>query len=134
MRPQLQQPITWNRLFDEVETLLALGGIQEQVKMEHHQPLDTIHAVNPRRYAQVDMNSPMTMQFADATRSLPAAHRLALCAHEVGHILNPEGGEVGADRAAYEKLGVVIGYDDRWPGKGLQVALDAPPELFEVFR
>lgn len=133
MRPQLQQPITWERLFDEVESVLVKGGVQDQVQIEHYQPLDTIHAINPRRYAQVDPNVPMTMQFADATRSLPPAHRLGLCAHEVGHILRP-GSEVNADRAAYEKLGVVIGYDDRWPGKGLQVAIDAPQELLQIFR
>lgn len=58
---------------------------------------------------------------------LPDRHRRALLAHEVGHVLDPDGGEDDADAAAECHTGVKIGYDRRWPGKGLQVAMN--PEL-----
>lgn len=135
MRPELSQPVTWDKVFDELGFVLESAKISPQVTVTHHAPLDKIHSINPRRYAQVRMgNSGVTVELADAIRKLPPEHRLGLYAHEVGHILSPTGGEVAADRAAYERLGVVIGYDDRWPGKGLQVALDAPPWLRGAVR
>jgi hypothetical protein len=60
-------------------------------------------------------------QLAPQSVYLPMRNRHALFAHEVGHALDPEGGEDDADRAALKGTGVRIGYDDRWPGKGLQV-------------
>jgi hypothetical protein len=72
------------------------------------------------------------MEFAGAMRELPPEHRLGLYAHEVGHLLFPSGGEADADIAAYGLLGVHIGYDHRWPGKGLQVAILAPKKLWGI--
>ena len=81
------------------------------------------HRKSPRSYAQVlpgRGGRGSRYDLADAVRWLPEGHRLALFAHEVGHVLDPGGTEVQADRAAGRALGVRIRYDKRWPGKGLQ--------------
>lgn len=81
--------------------------------------LTQLHCKNARRYAQVIPNR-LQFEFALQTLWLPAAHRGGLIAHEIGHVLCPEGSEEDADRAAHRILGIKVTYDKRWPGKGLQ--------------
>lgn len=131
-RPRLKKPISWEQVRSEVEFLAAFGGV-EYGGVEHHKPLDREHARNNRRYAQVRLDDGV-IELADAVRRLPRAHRLALYAHELGHLADPTGTELGADRQALKRFGVVIGYDDRWPGKGLQYALRAPEELWQALQ
>lgn len=95
-------------------------------------PLDAEHAQNPRRYAQVRGTPRPRMEVANAIRELAPEQRLGLYAHEVGHFMWPAGGEVDADTAAEGLLGVRIGYDRRWPGKGLQTAVLAPKHLWRI--
>lgn len=101
--------------------LVGDGGPMAQVWL--WDPLDVEHARNPRRYAQV-IPDWRRFEFARATLQLPRCQRLGLLAHEVGHVLAPDGGEDEADQAAADILGVPIAYDERWPGKGLQIALN----------
>lgn len=126
--PQLRCPISFDQLYGELCWVCDLGRIHDldvalddSVTMEHER--------NHRRYAQVTaLDDPPLFEFADQTLLLPWPHRLGLYAHEVGHVLDPstEKTEPGADAAALRELGIQIGYDRRWPGKGLQVALDGP--------
>jgi hypothetical protein len=84
--------------------------------------LSATHCRNTRRYAQVWTSPLMQPHFEFATQILwlPLENQKALIAHEIGHVLDPEGGEDGADRAGGVACGVTIKYDKRWPGKGLQ--------------
>jgi hypothetical protein len=84
------------------------------------------HRENRRRYAQVALGGglPPRFELAPQVVWLPGKNRRALLAHEVGHALDPDGGEDDADAAALRGVGVRIGYDRRWPGKGLQVQLN----------
>lgn len=121
--PTLQRPIHYTRLASELGSLLVRAGIDpERATIEFAPRLDAEHARNPRRYAEVDIELP-AFRFATATLWLPGPQRLGLLAHEVGHVLAPGGTEADADRAARRVLGVRIGYDPRWPGKGLQTAI-----------
>ncbi len=109
----------------EVRGTLRNAGIDpRRATVVLHAPLDREHARNSRRYAQV-VPEDMHFEFATATLDLDAAHRRALVAHEVGHVIEHrrkgEHTEADADRAAERVLGVPICYDRRWPGKGLQV-------------
>lgn len=103
---------------------MRVGGLRaDHATVDFPASLDVEHAMDPRRYAQV-MPELLHFEFAKATRSLPFPWRLGVLAHEVGHVLDPTRTEMGADLAALQYLGVAIGYDRRWPGKGLQVAVD----------
>lgn len=122
--PELSRPVSRRRLEGELRTLMRVGGINDRdATIGYPASLDVEHAVDPRRYAQVYPDL-LHFEFARATRYLPAPWRIGVLAHEVGHVLDPTGTEEGADLAAFEHLGVRIGYDRRWPGKGLQVAVD----------
>lgn len=119
-------PIPRQQLLMELEQLLRRAGLLSEgppAQVWLWDPLDDEHAINPRRYAQV-IPEWKRFEFARATLQLPRCHRLGLLAHEVGHVLAPEGGEDAADQAAAEVLDVEIAYDPRWPGKGLQFAVD----------
>lgn len=126
--PELDRPISFDQLYHELCWVCDLGAIDDldvvidpEVTAEHEQ--------NPRRYAQVTAShSPPVFEFAEQTLRLPWANRLGLYAHEVGHVLDPDPNktEPGADQTARRELGITIGYDHRWPGKGLQVAVDGP--------
>ena len=123
MRPSLSKPIPMARLAAELRDLLVVAGIDpHRATIEFSPALDAEHRHNPRRYACVNTSRP-AFSFARATLWLPQAQRRGLLAHEVGHVLVPNGTEADADRAAYRVLGIRIGYDRRWPGKGLQTAL-----------
>lgn len=121
--PVLAQPISSAQLAAELNEMLVRAGIDpNKATIQFSAALDAEHRRNPRRYAAVTPNGP-AFQFAEQTLWLPTAQRRGLLAHEVGHVLTPGGTEADADRAAADVLGIRIGYDPRWPGKGLQTAL-----------
>jgi hypothetical protein len=123
-RYPVESPISPDQLVDELGTLLHRTHLCDgnpPAEVWLWDPLDREHAKNPRRYAQV-IPELRRFEFARAMLQLPRCHRLGLLAHEIGHVLDPSASEVGADRIAGQVLGVKIGYDRRWPGKGLQVA------------
>lgn len=119
-RPRLLRPIPESQFLNELRVLSGRAGISGG-ELRFLPSLDAEHARNPRRFAQVEVQTPI-FEFTRATLWLPWRYRLALMAHEIGHVLDPEGGEDDADAAAQASLGVKINYDKRWPGKGLQVA------------
>lgn len=123
-RYPVESPIPPDQLVDELGTLLQRTHLCDgnpPAEVWLWDPLDREHAKNPRRYAQV-IPELRRFEFARATLQLPRCHRLGLLAHEIGHVLDPRASEAGADRIAGQVLGVKIGYDRRWPGKGLQVS------------
>lgn len=85
------------------------------------------HESNRRRYAQVELGSTPVFEFADQARRLPYPQRLGLYAHEVGHVLAWDSmgdhDEDTADAFGMAALDLIIVYDKRWPGKGLQTAM-----------
>lgn len=118
-------PITLEQLDAEVRAALRRARIDSRrARVILYKPLDREHARNRRRYAQV-IPQDMRFEFARATLDLDAAHRRALVAHEVGHVVEfrrkGRHTERDADRAAKREVGVPICYDRRWPGKGMQV-------------
>lgn len=125
-------PISWKRLRREIDAVAAVGDV-DYGGVVHHAPLDAENAKNPRRFAQVRVDD-RVVEVADRIRWLPAGHRLGIYAHELGHILDSTGTEMGADRCAFHDIAVVVGYDDRWPGKGLQYAVAAPRRLWKAIR
>lgn len=109
-----------------LKRLVEVAGFDpSKVKMEFWGPLDREHERDCRRYAQMYAHN-YRFQFARAILKLPAKHRLGLVAHEVGHLVairrHGDMSEDGADLEARRVLGVTIGYDMAWPGKGLQYA------------
>ena len=123
--------VTFEQIRNEAQAVMGVGGLPAY-PVQHFLPLDDEHQRNARRYAQVRTGSHPRMEFAGAMRELAPEHRLGLYAHEVGHLLYPGGGEADADLAAYGLLGVHIGYDRQWPGKGLQTAILAPKKLWRI--
>lgn len=126
--PELPSPIGFDQLFHELSWVCDLGAISDfDVALEPSVTAE--HEQNPRRYAQVTAHEKVPLfEFAEQTLRLPWPHRLGLYAHEVGHVLDPDPKktESGADQTALRELGIEIGYDRRWPGKGLQVATRGP--------
>lgn len=133
--PRLVRPITPTRLRHELQTVLGAAGLaHRRATVAFPNSLAKEHLLDHRRYAQV-IPSRMRFEFAMAFLWLPRRYRVALYAHEVGHVLDPilpkcdtssgvcsHGAiERRADRMAMEKLGIRIGYDRTWSGKGLQV-------------
>jgi hypothetical protein len=110
----------------ELRRLVKLAGFDPlKVKIEFWKPLDREHEGDCRRYAQVYAHN-FRFQFTSAILSLPERHRLGLLAHEVGHVIairrHGDMSEDGADDRSRDVLGITIGYDMSWPGKGLQYA------------
>lgn len=124
-------PLTFKNIREEAQAVMQAAGLPAY-PVQHFRPLDEEHRRNARRYAQVRTGDNPRMEFAGAIRELAPEHRLGLYAHEVGHLLFPSGGEADADMAAYGLLGVHIGYDRKWPGKGLQTAILAPKKLWRI--
>jgi hypothetical protein len=124
-RYPVEPPISGGQLVGELEQLLGHAGLLSDggppAQVWLWDPLDREHARNPRRYAQV-IPELRRFEFARATLQLPWCNRLGLLAHEVGHVLDPNASEAKTDKVAERALGIKIGYDRRWPGKGLQVA------------
>ena len=133
--PALAHPVSATQFVAEFEELWArcgwLPGFRPRITFTpggsrcNPPDLSRIHCTNARRYAEVDVER-QHFYFAPQVLSLPRAHRRGLAAHEIGHVLvgTAPHREVDADAAAYEHLGISVGYDRRWPGKGLQVARD----------
>lgn len=133
--PKRKKPVSRAKIERELLALYRQAGLEGPLRIKFTKDLEATHEHNRRRYAQVrPFDDPPTFEFAPQTVWLPDRHRRALLAHEVGHVLDPEGGEDDADAAAECYTGVKIGYDRRWPGKGLQVSenpsLNGPEEEF----
>lgn len=128
--PQLPRPISLDRLYDELGWVCDLPRVPiDDFDVVLDPGVTAEHEQNPRRYAQVTASHrPPLFEFGEQILLLPWPQRLGLYAHEVGHVLDPdpEKTEPGADETAYRELGIKIGYDRRWPGKGLQVAVAGP--------
>lgn len=128
--PELDHPISFDQLFHELSWVCDLPRARvEDFDVVIEPSVTAEHEQNARRYAQVTASDrPPLFEFAEQTLLLPWPHRLGLYAHEVGHVLDPDPRktEPGADQTAHRELGVQIGYDRRWPGKGLQVAIEGP--------
>jgi len=121
--PKLKRPVSRKKIRSELAALCRRAGFEGPLSLEWPESLARTHNRNWRRYAQVaPFTRPPEFELARQTRWIPARYRRGLLAHEVGHVLDPDGSEDEADQAAFEGLGVKIGYDRRWPGKGLQVA------------
>lgn len=114
----------------ELAQLWRRSGLPGSFQVRWPAHMNRRHARCRRSHAQVRLSSPPVFEFAGAVCGLDARHREGLLAHEVGHVLNPEGGENGADAAAEQVLGVRIGYDAAWPDFGLQVRIN-PTEAWE---
>jgi len=129
--PQLEHPIPFDQLAEELAEVFRSGArrsghVVRGFGVEIDDALTAEHLQNPRRYAAVTASAPEpTFYFAEQTLWLPESHRLGLYAHEVGHVLDPDPRktEDGADLAGMTALDLLIVYDHRWPGKGLQVAV-----------
>lgn len=118
--PELRHRIRLSKLAGEL-ALLTDAVRLDAVALEVTDALDRTHRKNARRYAEVDpFGRPLTIEVAPQILWLPRAYRLGLLAHEVSHILCPGCSEDEADAVSYARLGVIIKYDPRWPGKGLQ--------------
>jgi cation transport regulator ChaC len=139
--PMLKHPIPRGRVIGELYDLYYKAKLPGDPELSWPNSLSSKHAEDPRRYAQVFFGGGdpgiggrgrPRVELAEQVRWLPAAQRRGLLAHEVGHIVYPEGTEDEADQAAYESTGVKIGYDHRWPGKGLQTARN--PRSYWVFN
>lgn len=126
--PELDHPISFEQMCAELSWVCDLADLRDfDIVLEPSVTAE--HEKNPRRYAQVTANDdPPQFEFAEQTLRLPWPHRLGLYAHEVGHVLDPDPKktEPGADQTALKALGIRVGYDRRWPGKGLQVAVAGP--------
>lgn len=131
MFPQLEHPIPFDQLAEELASVFREGARRTGTRtppfgVALDEALTEEHRRNPRRYAAVTAHAPEpTFYFAEQTLWLPAPHRLGLYAHEVGHVLDPDPRktEEGADLAGMAALDLLIVYDLRWPGKGLQVGV-----------
>lgn len=126
MIPQLPYPISKGDFEQELAAACRYAGIERWV-LAWPPSLEREHRANPRRYAQW-MELPdggSLFEFAPQVCALPWAQRLGLIAHEVGHALDPDPAktEDGADAYGMAALNLLIVYDLRWPGRGLQTAI-----------
>lgn len=137
--PRLKRPVSRDQIRREFESLYRKAGFKGRFVLNWPQELTETHEQNARRYAQVRVGlEPPIFELAEQARWLPKKNRKALFAHEIGHVVDPEADEPGADRAGAAATGVKIGYDLRWPStkraKGLQVALNPDERLREILR
>lgn len=128
--------ITLSQLDAEVRSMAAQGGIDpHEVRVLLWSP-DEERTRTSRDFAYVYGPVP-EVHFSKHTLGLGNAHREALIAHELGHVLairtKGDYSEPGADRAAQQILGIPICYDRRnYPGKGLQVRCIAANPAHEL--
>jgi hypothetical protein len=123
--PRIKLPVSRMQVEGELAHLHREAGLRGVPQVSWPADLTRLHEQKPRRYAQVFTGVGPGQQepryeLAEQTRWLPEPQRLGVLAHEVGHVLDPTGGEDGADAAAERAFGVPITYDQRWVGKGLQ--------------
>ena len=134
--PMLAEPVPRGRVIGELYDLYYRTGLPGDPELSWPNSMAKTHARDSRRYAQVFIGAGPSangqgrprVELAEQVRWLPRQHRRGLLAHEIGHALAPDGTEDDADEAALEATGVRIGYDHRWPGKGLQVARRSNPD------
>lgn len=125
-RPQLDEPISFEQLVDELAECVERSPMEGAWEVVIDDELTEEHLRNPRRYAAVTAHAPVPcFAFAEQVLLLPYSHRLGLYAHEIGHVLDPDPKktEDGADLHGMLALDLLIVYDHRWPGKGLQTAV-----------
>ncbi len=132
--PSLRRPVPRSRVESELWSLYEKAGLSGRPSVVWTEELRRTHDKNTRRYAQVLPGRDPRFELAPQVARLPWRNREALLAHEIGHVLDPEGGEDDADEAAFQALGVKIGYDRRWPGKGLQVRVNPDDRLRSLER
>ena len=119
--PTLPAPVDAQLFGGELAALVREAGFDPRSgSVKFLRTLDDEHMEDPRRYAQVLVEK-LHFEFTHAVLWLPRPQRIGVLAHEVGHVMRPDGGEREADDAAGE-LGFPISYDLRWPGRGLQTA------------
>lgn len=124
--PQLRRPISRKQFERELAEACATAGVEDW-SLDWPPSLAREHERNARRYAQMAhySNGHILFEFAPQTCSLPWPQRLGLIAHEIGHAIDPDPAktEDGADACGMAALDLLIVYDPRWPGKGLQTAI-----------
>lgn len=118
--PCLPRPIQAEQFRREFEKFWRRADLDARARVELAPYMSGVHARDARRYAEVDPEK-HAFFFAPEILILAYRYRAALIAHEIGHVLVPNGTEDDADRAAHRVLAVTITYDPSWPGKGLQV-------------
>jgi hypothetical protein len=124
--PQLAAPIPFGLLRSELASAVVRAQMGKPYSVRIDDALTREHLRNSRRYAAVTAHAESpTFFFAEQTLWLPFEYRLGLIAHEIGHVIDPDPlkTEDGADRHGMAALDLLITYDCRWPGKGLQVAV-----------
>ena len=123
--PRLKRGVSPNAFYREFAALANRAGRRGFVfayKIFLSNRMHAKHCANARSFAQVDIRYRI-FEFAPEVLFLARKFRLGLIAHEIGHVIaGSKGSEADADSAAAAYLGVRIGYDMRFPGKGLQVA------------
>ncbi len=124
--PERRRPISLRQMKSELAEVCRLAGVDD-FEMKISKAVTREHKRNARRYAQVELGGVPRFEFADQTRKLYYPHRLGLYAHEAGHVLawaaQGEHDEDTADAYGMAALDLIIVYDRRWPGKGLQTAM-----------
>lgn len=126
MGPQLDRPIPFDQLVAELAECIEQSPLEGPWEVMLDDDLTAEHLRNPRRYAAVTAHAAVPcFAFAEQTLMLTYPNRLGLYAHEIGHVLDPDPAktEDGADMHAMAALDLLIVYDHRWPGKGLQTAV-----------
>ena len=125
MGPQLRRPIGFDQLQSELAETAKQARFGRRFRVSIDEALTEEHERNTRRYAAVTPQEAVpTFFFAEQTLWLPYRYRLGLYAHEIGHVLaHPDHNEDSADAHGMAALDLLIVYDHRWPGKGLQVAI-----------
>jgi hypothetical protein len=138
--PEIRRPITLARLGAELAWIWSrgnnLGDARPVATFSPHprlvisELLEATHSRNSRRYAEAEVRRTAGGQrrafvyVAPSFLYLPAKNRLGLLAHECGHLLlllaGKKHSERDADEVSAEWLGILVSYDGRWRGKGLQ--------------
>jgi hypothetical protein len=118
--PKLARPISAGQFCMEFMALWSRARPDTGARIIFDERLSRVHRRNVRRYAETDVRQ-RRFYFAPEVLWLQRRNRLGLIAHEIGHvIMGGRGTEAQADCAAFDDLDVVIEYDRRWGGRGLQ--------------
>lgn len=134
--PTLARPTTQRQFLRELAWVwrrgIGSGYLSRTMSYEVLFPerLSRIHQRRARRYAQCVPGHKTLFEFAPEILWLPKPHRIGLIAHEVGHVIAGGGSESAADMAAEECLGILIGYDLRWPTNGNRRGLQFAHQIY----